>query len=167
VKTMNPLVLERFTATSCIGTGLGPTLASLAAQRSGLAHCKFETVTIDTHIGEVSGVDAQPLPAQLRIFDCRNNRLAELALRQDGTVAAWGRYFDNGNDIEAVIDACAMAKSITEKPVVIIAYTIPGKGVDFMENDYHWHGSPPNHEQAVKALHELRTLGGKIRSEHE
>jgi transketolase len=73
----------------------------------------------------------------------------------------------NGNDIEAVIDACAMAKAIHEKPVMIIAHTIPGKGVDFMENDFHWHGIPPNHEQAVKALHELRTLGGKIRSEHE
>lgn len=73
----------------------------------------------------------------------------------------------DGNDIEAVIDACAMAKAITEKPVMLIAYTVPGKGVDFMEYDFHWHGSPPNHEQAVKALHELRTLGGKIRSEHE
>jgi len=73
----------------------------------------------------------------------------------------------DGNDIEAVIDACAMAKAIVEKPVVIIAHTVPGKGVDFMEYDFHWHGSPPNHEQAVKALKQLRTLGGKIRSEHE
>lgn len=73
----------------------------------------------------------------------------------------------NGNDIEAVIDACAMAKAIVEKPIMIIAHTIPGKGVDFMEYDFHWHGAPPNHEQAKKALHELRTLGGKIRGEHE
>jgi transketolase len=73
----------------------------------------------------------------------------------------------NGNDVEAVIDACEMAKAIVEKPVMIIAHTIPGKGVDFMEGDFHWHGAPPNHEQAKKALHELRTLGGKIRSEHE
>lgn len=73
----------------------------------------------------------------------------------------------DGNDIEAVIDATAMARAIVEKPVMIIAYTVPGKGVDFMEYDFHWHGAPPNHEQAVKALHELRTLGGKIRSEHE
>ena len=73
----------------------------------------------------------------------------------------------NGNDIEAVIDACAMAKAIVEKPTMIIAHTIPGKGVDFMEYDFHWHGAPPNHEQAKKALHELRTLGGKIRGEHE
>lgn len=73
----------------------------------------------------------------------------------------------NGNDIEAVIDACAMARAIVEKPTMIIAHTIPGKGVDFMESDFHWHGVPPNHEQAKKALHELRTLGGKIRGEHE
>ncbi len=73
----------------------------------------------------------------------------------------------DGNNIESVIDACAMARAIQEKPVMIIAHTIPGKGVDFMENDFHWHGSPPNHEQAKKALHELRTLGGKIRGEHE
>ena len=73
----------------------------------------------------------------------------------------------NGNDIEAVIDACAMGRAIQEKPVMIIAHTVPGRGVDFMENDFHWHGNPPNHEQAIKALHELRTLGGKIRSEHE
>jgi transketolase len=73
----------------------------------------------------------------------------------------------DGNDIEAVIDACAMARAIIEKPTMIIAHTIPGKGVDFMEYDFAWHGKPPDHEQAIKALHELRTLGGKIRSEHE
>lgn len=73
----------------------------------------------------------------------------------------------NGNDIEAVIDACAMARAIQDKPVMIIAHTIPGKGVDFMENDFHWHGAPPNREQAKKALHELRTLQGRIRGEHE
>ena len=84
MKPMQPLLLAEFTATSCIGTGLAPTLASLVGQRSGLMRCDFETVKIDTHIGEVPGVDAQRLPAQLRIFDCRNNRLAELALRQDG-----------------------------------------------------------------------------------
>lgn len=73
----------------------------------------------------------------------------------------------DGNSIEAVIDACAMGRAVENKPVMIIAHTIPGKGVDFMENDFNWHGKPPDHEQAVKALHELRTLGGRIRSEHE
>lgn len=71
----------------------------------------------------------------------------------------------DGNNIEAVIDACEMAHAIVEKPVCIIAHTVPGKGVDFMEYDFHWHGAPPNHEQAKIALKELRTLAGKIKSE--
>lgn len=73
----------------------------------------------------------------------------------------------DGHNIEHIVDAVNEAKAIYEKPTVIIAHTIPGKGVDFMEWDYHWHGIPPNKEEAKKALHELRTLGGKIKSEHE
>lgn len=73
----------------------------------------------------------------------------------------------DGNNIKEIIDACALARAVVEKPVVIIAHTVPGKGVDFMEYDYHWHGKPPTKEEAKKALHELRTLKGRIRSEHE
>jgi transketolase len=71
----------------------------------------------------------------------------------------------DGNNIEDFIDVCAMAKAIVEKPVMIIAHTVPGKGVDFMEYDFHWHGKPPNPEEAKKALKELRTLSGRIKSE--
>lgn len=88
-------------------------------------------------------------------------------LRGKWEAFGWHVLEIDGNNMEAIIDACAMARAIVEKPVMIIAHTIPGKGVDFMEGDFHWHGMPPNHEQAKKALHELRTLGGKIRSEHE
>ncbi len=88
-------------------------------------------------------------------------------LRAKWEAFGWHVIEVDGNDIEAVIDACAMAKAIVEKPIMIIAHTIPGKGVDFMEYDFHWHGKPPSHEEAVKALHELRTLKGKIRSEHQ
>ena len=73
----------------------------------------------------------------------------------------------NGHNFEQIIDAVSEAKVIHEKPTVVIAHTIPGKGVSFMENDYLWHGKPPNKEEAAKALSELRTLGGKITSEHE
>lgn len=73
----------------------------------------------------------------------------------------------DGNNIDEVIDACAMGRAIVERPIMIIAHTVPGKGVDFMEYDFHWHGAPPNKEQAKEALKELRTLKGKIRSEHE
>lgn len=73
----------------------------------------------------------------------------------------------DGHNIESVIDACSMARAIVEKPSVIIAHTIPGKGVPFMEYDYHWHGAPPNSEQAKEALKKLRSLGGRITGEHE
>ena len=73
----------------------------------------------------------------------------------------------DGNNIQDVIDACALARAVVDKPVMIIARTIPGKGVDFMEYDFTWHGKPPDHDQAKKALHELRTLQGKIKGEHE
>lgn len=70
----------------------------------------------------------------------------------------------DGHNIESIIDAASMARAITNKPSVIIAHTIPGKGVDFMEYDYKWHGAPPNHEQAKEALKKLRTLDGKIKA---
>jgi len=88
-------------------------------------------------------------------------------LRNKWEAFGWHVIEVDGNNIEAVIDACAMARAVVEKPVMVIAHTIPGKGVDFMEYDFRWHGMPPNHEQAMLALKELRTLGGKIRSEHE
>lgn len=88
-------------------------------------------------------------------------------LRTKYEAFGWHALEIDGNDIEAVIDACEMAKAIENRPVVIIARTVPGKGVDFMEYDFHWHGKPPDHQEAKKALHELRTLGGKIRSEHQ
>ena len=95
---MTPLVLTHFTATSCIGRGLRETLGTLQERRTGLAPCKFETVELDTYVGEVAGVDAEPLPGRLANFNCRNNRLAHLGLRQDAFLEAvdesarrWGR----------------------------------------------------------------------------
>lgn len=73
----------------------------------------------------------------------------------------------DGNNIRQVVEACNQAYGIYERPVLIIAHTVPGKGVDFMEQDYKWHGNPPNKDQAREALRQLRTLDGKIKSEHE
>ena len=73
----------------------------------------------------------------------------------------------DGHNIDSVIDAASMARAISNKPSVIISHTIPGKGVDFMEYDYKWHGVPPNKDQAKEALHKLRTLDGKITGEHQ
>jgi 3-oxoacyl-[acyl-carrier-protein] synthase-1 len=95
--TMTPLVLTHFTATSAIGRGLRETLDSLQTQRTGLAPCRFETVQLETYIGEVRGVDEEQIT--LPGFNCRNNRLAQLGLQQDGFAAAledmarrWGRH---------------------------------------------------------------------------
>ncbi len=71
----------------------------------------------------------------------------------------------DGNNVESIIDAASQGRAITNRPTVIIAHTIPGKGVDFMEYDYKWHGIPPNSEQAKLALEKLRTLDGKITHE--
>lgn len=81
---MNPLWLSHFTATSSIGHGLEQTLAALRELRTGLVPCAFDTVDLETFIGEVSGVDTVQLPAHLSDFDCRNNRLALMGLMQDG-----------------------------------------------------------------------------------
>ncbi len=88
-------------------------------------------------------------------------------LKEKYEAFGWHVLEINGHSFEQIIDAVNEAKVIHEKPTVIIAHTIPGKGVSFMENDYLWHGKPPTKEEAIKALKELRTLGGKIISEHE
>lgn len=73
----------------------------------------------------------------------------------------------SGHDFVALNKAIVEAQSIYEKPIVILAHTIPGKGVHEFERDYRWHGKPPTKEEADMALRELRTLGGKIKSEHQ
>lgn len=84
---MKPLLLSHFTATSCLGRGLDATLDALRRQRGGLAPCDFERAELDTWIGAVEGVDAEPLRADLADYACRNNRLAQLGLTQDGFAA--------------------------------------------------------------------------------
>lgn len=79
----------------------------------------------------------------------------------------WKVFEVDGHNIKMFVEAVSEARAIHEMPVAIIAHTIPGKGVDFMENDFSWHGKPPNKDDAKKALSELRTLQGKIVSEHQ
>jgi len=71
----------------------------------------------------------------------------------------------DGHNIKEIINALNKAKAIFVKPVAIIAHTIPGKGVDFMEWEYQWHGKTPNSHEAEEALRQLRTMKGKIQSE--
>ena len=70
----------------------------------------------------------------------------------------WNAVEIPGNDIAKFIATVEQVKKVKGKPTVIIADTIPGKGVSFMENNYLWHGKPPNKEEAEKALAELRSI---------
>lgn len=84
------------------------------------------------------------------------------SLRAKYEAFGWHVMDMNGHDMEEIISTLEESKAIVEKPVCIIAHTIPGKGVDFMEYDYKWHGNPPDEEQAKEALNDLRSMGGKI-----
>jgi transketolase len=111
------------------------------------------TVIIDRNNIQIDGFteDIMPLEPLRRKYESFNWHVLEI----------------DGHNFEEITAAVAEARAIHEMPTVIIAHTIPGKGVDFMENDYLWHSKLFKPGEAKKALHELRTLGGKIKSEHE
>ncbi len=111
------------------------------------------TAIIDRNNIQISGFteDVMPLESLKAKYEAFNWHVLEV----------------DGHNVQEMIDACMEAKAIYEKPTVIIAHTIPGKGIDFMEYRYEWHGIPPDKEQAALALNELRTLRGRITSEHQ
>lgn len=97
-------------------------------------------------------------------------------LKQKWEAFNWQVQTIDGHDFRQIVGAVGEAQAVFDRPSVIIANTIPGKGVSFMERRYEWHGNPPGkgpsdmvpkEKQGVEALKELRTLGGKIRSEHQ
>jgi 3-oxoacyl-[acyl-carrier-protein] synthase-1 len=85
---VTPFLLSRFTATTCLGRGLAAHRTALTDAASGLTRCDFETVQLNSWIGEVAGVDEVCLPASLVRHDCRNNRLALMGLETDGFAEA-------------------------------------------------------------------------------
>ena len=170
------------TTSGPLGSGLSQAAGmALAMRLDKIYHRWIYVVTGDGELDEGNNWEAMMLCAKYKlsnviaIVDRNNIQIdgpTEVGMPLEDLKAKWEAFGwhvieIDGNNIEAMIDACAMARAITEKPSVIIAHTVPGKGVDFMESDYHWHGVPPDHEQATKALKELRTLKGKIESEHE
>ncbi len=85
---MQPLLITQFSAVNCLGAGTAAMLDALRTQRSGLARCDFESARVDTWVGKVSGVDAVGIRQGLIGYDCRTNRLAQMALEEDGFSAA-------------------------------------------------------------------------------
>lgn len=168
------------TTSGPLGSGLSQAAGmALALHMDGEKHRWVYVITGDGELNEGNIWEAAmllgkyKLPNLTLIVDRNNIQIdgpTEVVMPLEDLHAKWEAFGwhvleIDGHDIEAVIDACNMAKAIVEKPVVIIAHTIPGKGVEFMEYDFHWHGVAPNPEQAKTALKEIRTLGGKIKNE--
>lgn len=78
----------------------------------------------------------------------------------------WHVIETNGHDVSALVSAVEEARAVYEKPTLIIAHTIPGKGVPEIEFDYRWHGKPPSGEEGKRFLKEIRTMGGQITHEY-
>ena len=93
---MQPLFLNRYTIVSSAGAGIDSTEQALREMRSGLAPCAFETVGLETFVGQISDELLAPVRGDLAEFDCRNNRIAQLCLRQDeldqSVIAAREKY---------------------------------------------------------------------------
>ncbi|MFH1584687.1 MAG: transketolase [Patescibacteria group bacterium] len=115
------------------------------------------TVVIDRNNIQIDGYTEDIMPLE--------------PLREKYEAFGWRVLEMNGHDMEEIISTLEESKAIQEAPVCIIANTIPGKGVKFMEHRYEWHGVPPGKgpedvvpraEQVQEALRELRALGEKI-----
>ncbi len=81
---IEPLYITGLTAVNAIGSGVDAVYEALTHRETGLRHCNFEYADLDTYIGQVDGLESQPVVDALRQYDCRNNRLAQMGLQQDG-----------------------------------------------------------------------------------
>ncbi|OGD88210.1 transketolase [Candidatus Curtissbacteria bacterium RIFCSPHIGHO2_01_FULL_41_11] len=111
------------------------------------------TVVVDRNNIQIDGFTEDVMPLE--------------SLRAKYEAFNWEVFEADGHNIKMFVDTIREAVAVHQRPSVVIAHTIPGRGVDFMENKFEWHGKPPNAEEAKKALDELRTLQGKIESEHQ
>jgi 3-oxoacyl-[acyl-carrier-protein] synthase-1 len=101
---MEPLVLSAYTVVTALGRGIEATYDALLNRRSSLRPCRFEDVELNAYAGQVEGLETRPIGSELARFDCRNNRLALLALEQDGFLHAARQASERyGNDRVAVI----------------------------------------------------------------
>lgn len=114
-----------------------------AAMFAGKNHLSQLVAIIDRNNIQISGTTEDVMPLE--------------DLRGKWESFGWHVREIDGNNIDSIIEAASMARAITNKPSVIIAHTVPGKGVSFMEYDYRWHGTAPDDEQARKAIEELES----------
>ena len=124
-----------------------------AAMLAGKLKLDNLTALIDRNNIQIDGMTEQIMPLE--------------PLRAKYEAFNWHVLEINGHDFQEIHAAFEEARAIYEKPVMIIAHTIPGKGIPDIEFDYKWHGIPPKPDEAREFLKILRTLAGKIKSEHE
>jgi transketolase len=111
------------------------------------------TVVVDRNNIEIDGTTEDIMPLE--------------PLREKYEAFNWHVIEVNGHDIQEFVAAVEEAKAVSEKPTAIIAHTIPGRGVSFMEGKFEWHGMPPNAEQAKAALAELAAVRERLHQESE
>lgn len=166
------------TSSGPLGEGLAQACGfALAARMDGMEHTyHIWCITSDGEHQEGMTWEAAMLAAKYRLGNLTviidRNKIQIDGYTEDvmpleplrGKYEAFGWHVEdiNGHDMQEIVTTLEEARAITEKPVCIIANTIPGKGVSFMEHKFEWHGVPPNPEQAKQALRELRSLQGKI-----
>jgi transketolase len=169
------------TTSGPLGSGLGQAAGmALAARMNGDKNHMYCAMSDGEHDAgnvweSVMFAGAHKLGNLTAIIDRNNiqiNGMTEHVMPLDSLAAkyeafGWHVQEIDGHNIRAIIDACATARAVVEKPSVIVARTIPGKGIKEIEFDYLWHGKPPTAQEAAVFLDELRTLKGKIMSEHE
>lgn len=103
----------------------------------------------------------------IQISGSTENVMPLEGLRSKWESFGWHVQEIDGHNVEGFIEAASMARAITNRPSVIIAHTIPGRGVDFMEYDYKWHGMAPSKEQAKLALEKLQSFDGRIGADYD
>lgn len=119
-----------------------------AAMFAGNNRLSNMTAIIDRNNIQINGMTEDVMPLE--------------PLRAKYEAFGWYVIDIDGHNIENIVDACDTAKAIYEKPTLILAHTIPGKGVPEIEFDYRWHGKPPNKEEAARFIQILRSLNGQI-----
>lgn len=167
------------TTSGPLGSGLSQAAGmALAAKMDGkrfLTFCLMSDGEMQTGNIWEAGMfaAAHKLSSLVGIIDRNNiqiNGMTEDVMPLESLRAKWESFNwhvmeVDGHNIEEVVYAIDQSRAI-EKPVMIIAHTIPGKGIKEIEFDYTWHGKPPTKEQEQKFLEELRTLRGKIQASH-
>lgn len=124
--------------------------AFLFASRNGLGNCTF---VVDRNQIQIDGRTEDIMPLEPLIEKCES----------------FGLHVEScaGNNVRDVVGAVQRAQAISDRPTLILANTIPGYGVHFMENRFEWHGKPPKPGAETRAaLRDLRSLGGRIEGDH-